>query len=151
MEIVKVTESNICEAGKIHSTSWKESHRSFCSAEFVARHTEEAQTEYIRSEIAGGKDFYMLIDAEPVGIVSVHGGMIENLYVLPEEQRKGYGSRLLHHAIRQCEGAAMLWVLNTNAAACRLYQKNGFRVTGNRKELKNGMYEAEMKRCAEAL
>ena len=80
MEIVKITEINIGDAGKIHSESWKESHKSFCSEEFVARHTEETQTEYIRSEITKGKDFYMLIDHMPVGIVSVCGSLIENLY-----------------------------------------------------------------------
>ena len=50
MNIVKITENNIGDAGKIHSESWKESHKSFCSEGFVARHTEEAQTEYISKE-----------------------------------------------------------------------------------------------------
>ena len=90
MEIVNITENNIRDAGKIHSESWKESHKSFCSEEFIARHTEETQTEHIRSEIAKGKDFYMLIDHIPVGIVSMYGNLIENLYILPTEQRKGY-------------------------------------------------------------
>lgn len=50
--------------------------------DFVASHTQEAQTEFIRSEIAKGKDFYMLNDHISVGIVSVYGSLIENLYVL---------------------------------------------------------------------
>ena len=66
MEIVKITEINIDDAGKIHSESWKESHKSFCSEEFVARHTEKAQTEYIRSEITKGKDF-IYIDRSHTG------------------------------------------------------------------------------------
>ena len=117
MEIVKITEINIGDAGKIHSESWKESHRSFCSEEFVARHTEEAQTEYIRSEIAKGKDFYMLIDHIPVGIVSVCGSLIENLYVLPTEQRKGYGAMLLQYVLKQCHGIPSLWILSNNDRA----------------------------------
>ena len=111
MEIVIITENNIRDAGKIHSESWKESHKSFCSEEFVARHTEEAQTEYIRSEISKGKDFYMLIDHVPVGIVSVCGSLIENLYVLPTEQRKGYGAMLLHYVLKQCHDIPSLWIL----------------------------------------
>ena len=55
MQIVDVTELNIADAGYIHSESWKESHKSFCSAEFVAKHTPEAQTEYLRREMADGK------------------------------------------------------------------------------------------------
>lgn len=93
-----------------------------------------------------GKNVYMLVDEHPVGIVSVHGSMIENLYVLPEAQRKGYGSLLLCYAIRQCEESATLWVLNTNIGAVRLYERHGFRVTGRRKALKNDMYEIEMRR-----
>ncbi len=129
MEIIEIDENNICEAGKIHSESWKESHRSFCSEEFVASHTKEAQTDYIRAEMSKGKNFYMLIDKYPVGIVSVYENTIENLYVLPSEQRKGYGSRLLHYAMEQCDKVPILWVLNTNVEACRLYMRNGFYMT----------------------
>ena len=34
---VKVTTENIIEAAKIHSESWKESHKGFCSKEFVEK------------------------------------------------------------------------------------------------------------------
>lgn len=151
MRFVEVTEQNIADAGRIHSESWKESHRSFCSVEFVDKHTPVAQADFLRQEIAAGKRLYMLIDQYPVGIVSVYGNLIENLYVLPSEQRKGYGARLLNYAIQQCVGMPTLWLLNTNGSACRLYQRNGFRVTGNRKELKRGMYEMEMQRDAQGL
>ena len=144
MRIVKVSEENIAEAGKVHSESWKESHRSFCSTDFVERHSPEAQTDYLRAEIAEGKSIFMLLDDEPVGIVSVHGELIENLYVLSSAQRRGYGSRLLEHALKLCSGSAKLWILNTNLAAFSLYSKYGFRFTGVKKPLKNGMYEAEM-------
>lgn len=52
MQFVNVTELNVADAGCIHSESWKESHRSFCSAEFVEKHTPTAQAEYLRREIA---------------------------------------------------------------------------------------------------
>lgn len=41
MDIVKITENNIGDAGKIHSESWKESHKSFCSEGFVAQVTQK--------------------------------------------------------------------------------------------------------------
>ena len=151
MQIIDVTELNIADAGYIHSESWKESHKSFCSAEFVAKHTPEAQTEYLRHEIAAGKKFSMLIDEYPVGIVSVHGSLIENLYVLPTEWGKGYGTRLLKCALGQCDDVPTLWVLNTNQLAYDLYLRNGFRETGNRKELKPEMCEIEMSADAQAI
>ena len=51
MRFADVGEENLSAAGYVHSESWKESHRGFCSAEFVARHTPEAQTGYLRREL----------------------------------------------------------------------------------------------------
>ena len=147
MKITKVDEGNIADAGRIHSESWKESHRSFCSAEFVEKHTPSVQAEYLLREMNAGKRIYMLIDKYPVGIVSVHGSLIENLYVLPSEQRKGYGSQLLDYAIRHCTGTPSLWILNNNEGAYRLYTKNGFKETGNRKQLNDTLYEMELSLC----
>ena len=147
MKITEVDEANIADAGRIHSESWKESHRNFCSTEFVEKHTPAAQAEYLRREMNAGKSIYMLIDEYPVGIVSVHGGLIENLYVLPSEQRKGYGSQLLDYAIRHCSGTPCLWILNNNEGAYRLYTKNGFKETGNRKQLNDILYEMELSLC----
>ena len=144
MKITKVDEANISDAGRIHSESWKESHRSFCSAEFVEKHTPAAQADYLHLEMKAGKTVYMLIDNYPVGIVSVYGSLIENLYVLPSEQRKGYGSQLLHYAIQRCSGIPCLWILNNNEGAYRLYTKNGFKDTGNRKQLNDTLYEMEL-------
>ena len=88
MKITKVDEGNIADAGRIHSESWKESHRSFCSAEFVEKHTPAAQVDFLRREMNTGKTIYMLIDNYPVGIVSVYGSLIENLYVLPQTVKR---------------------------------------------------------------
>ena len=144
MQFVEVTERNIADAGCIHSESWKESHRSSCSAAFVEKHTPSAQAKYLLREMADGKQIYMLIVSHPVGIVSVHGNLIENLYVLPSEQRKGYGAQLLEFAIRKCQGTPKLWILNINEGAYRLYTKNGFKETGNRKQLNDALYEMEL-------
>ena len=148
MKIIKVDEASIAEAGRVHSESWKESHRSFCSAEFVDKHTPSVQAEYLLREMNAGKRIYMLIDKYPVGIVSVHGSLIENLYVLPSEQRKGYGSQLLHYAIQRCSGIPCLWILNNNEGAYRLYSMYGFQKTGRRKQLNDQLYEIEMERSS---
>lgn len=143
--IVAVTDETIAAAGYIHSVSWKASHKSFCSAEFVEQHTPEAQTAYLRRELAAGKQLFLLVDAQqPVGIVSVDDDLIENLYVLPDQQRKGYGSQLLSFAISQCKGAARLWLLSNNEEAYCFYVKNGFLETGNRKKLKSWLSEIEL-------
>ena len=73
----------------------------------------------------------MLIDGKPVGIVSIHNSLIANLYVLPGEQNKGYGTQLLTFAIGKCTESPSLWVLSTNERAKKLYECNGFHPTGN--------------------
>lgn len=143
--IERVDESNIAAAGMVHSASWRASH-GFCSPEFVAKHTPEAQTEFLRREMAAGKELFLLSDPEPAGIVSVQGELIENLYVLPERWGRGYGSALLSFAAARCEGVPRLWVLSSNEGARRLYLRLGFRETGNRKPLSGGLEEIEMTR-----
>ena len=125
-----VTMLNIATAAEIHAISWRESHKSFCSKEFVDAHTTERQMKYIENEIKNGKQFYIL--------------MIENLYVLPSEQRKGYGTKLLKYAEEKCQGIPKLWILSNNNAAKNLYVKHGYTFTGNVKPLKNELQELEM-------
>lgn len=132
------------QAAVIHSESWKESHRDICSAEFIEIHTPERQKRYLESETAKGARLYMLFDGDPKGIVSVLDGVIANLYVLPAEQNKGYGTRLLEFAVGECTATPSLWVLSTNAGAKRFYERNGFKPTGNVKQLADGLYELEL-------
>lgn len=139
-----VTQSDIMQAAIIHSESWKESHREICSPEFIAIHTPERQKCYLESEVAKGAQLYMLIDEKPVGIVSVHGSLIENLYVLPSEQNQGYGTQLLAFAVGKCTGSPSLWILNTNDRAKRFYERHGFKPTGNVVQHTGGMYELEL-------
>ncbi len=139
-----VTQSDMMQAAIIHSESWTESHRDICSPEFLAIHTPERQKSYLESEIAKGAQLYMLIEEKPVGIVSIHGGLIANLYVLPSEQNKGYGTQLLAFAVEKCTESPSLWILSTNDGAKRLYERNGFKPTGNIVEHTSGVYELEL-------
>ena len=144
MIIQKVTSENIHLAAYIHAESWKESHKSFVSAEAVAKRTVESQTEYLRRQMNEGKEIYMLTDDIPVGVVSIKDNLIENLYILPERFRKGYGSKLLNFAISKCTDDPMLTVLNNNSAI-EMYRKFGFKETGVLIPLNENLWEIEMK------
>ena len=141
--IVPVDQSNICQAAEVHSVSWQESHRSFCSADFIALHTPEHQQEYLSEKISRGSRVFMLVDDEPVAVVSVTGSLIEDLYVLPGRQNKGYGTLLLEYAVRQCTGTPTLWILENNKGAERLYRRMGFRKTGRVHAVTDGLDEIE--------
>ena len=77
MVIIEVDEKNIFDAARIHSISWQESHRSFCESEFVELHTPEHQREYLLEKLKSGYNLFMLLDIEPVGIVSVKENLDE--------------------------------------------------------------------------
>lgn len=145
--IVSITPKNLEDAALIHSLSWQESHRSFCDPAFVAGHTPEHQQQYLKTELALGKKGFMLVDGgRPVGIVTVWGSLIENLYVLPSDQRKGHGTQLLFFALEQCAGTPTLWVLSNNERAFRFYAKHDFKKTGAVKPLSDALAEIELAR-----
>lgn len=90
--IIEVNETNILEASTVHSISWKESHRSFCSEDFIELHSPERQLSYIRNKIDTGSKFFMLVKDAPIGVASITDSLIEDLYVLPDKQNNGYGT-----------------------------------------------------------
>ena len=141
--IIEVNENNILEAATVHSISWKESHRSFCTEEFIEFHSPERQLSYIRNKIDSGSKFYLLIEDAPIGIVSVTDSLIEDLYILPDEQNKGYGTTLLQFAIEKCESTPTLWILENNVNAERLYLRQGFKRTGNVNSITDRLDEIE--------
>ena len=106
--ILPVNETNILQAAAIHSISWKESHRAFCTPDFIEKHTPDRQREYLRNKMSDGTGVFMLVDEKPVGIVSITDNLIEDLYVLPGMQSRGYGTELLRFAISQCTAIPVL-------------------------------------------
>ena len=90
-----------------------------------------------------GSKIYMLLEDEPVGIVSLTGSLIEDLYILPGRQNKGYGTILLKYAVSLCPDTPTLWILENNVNAKRLYCRMGFRETGNRNNITEGLDEIE--------
>ena len=135
--IVPVDTKNIDIAAFIHSFSWQESHRLFCSSGFISLHTPDHQRVYLQEKIAHGSRLFMLVESDPIGIVAITESLIEDLYVLPRYQNHGCGTKLLQFAISQCDDIPSLWILENNVNAERFYRRNGFRPTG-RKNSRNG-------------
>lgn len=142
-EIIAVGKENISEAARVHSISWIDSHKSFCEKNFVEKHTPEHQIEYISNKMKSGTEFYMLVDEETVGVVSVTGNLIEDLYVIPLKQRMGYGTKLLQFAVKKCSGTPSLWILENNKRAEQFYCSNGFKKSGRVHSVTNGIDEVE--------
>lgn len=141
--IIPVDETNLLKAATIHSISWKESHRAFCTRDFIEMHTPERQRDYLKNKKNNGAKIYMLVEEEPAGIVSVTKSLIEDLYVLPDMQGRGYGTKLLQYAIGQCTDTPTLWILENNKRAEKLYRRVGFVETGRKNAITDGLDEIE--------
>ena len=144
LTIEPVTEQNLLQAAHVHALSWRESHKAVCTPEFLAAHDDLRQAAYIRRAMTEGKRFFLLKNPVPCAVVAVKDNTISDLYVLPDRQGCGLGSAMLAHALRQCSAAPRLTVLSTNHRARDWYYRRGFRESGVRIPLKNGLYEAEM-------
>ena len=155
MRIIPVTEENAPLAGAVHAVSWQASHRHFCPEEFVLRFDARRQTEYLLEGMRRGKQVWLLIDPEPAGLISltetVEGSLIEDRYVLPRLEGRGYGGALLKAAIAQARGPVYLWILNNNIKALDYYQKRGFALSGREKPLSESLRELEMRRKGDEL
>lgn len=141
--IIAVDKTSLSEAATVHSISWKKSHCSFCSASFIEQHTPERQREYLERKMNVGSKIFMLVEEMPIGIVSVTDSLIEDLYILPDKQNMGYGTKLLQFAVSQCIGTPTLWILENNINAERLYLRMGFEKTGRKNTISNGLDEIE--------
>ena len=143
MKIIPVDAANLSAAAEVHAASWRESHKDICSPSFVAAHTAQRQKDYLQKELERGKQLFLLVDEGPVGVVSVWENLIENLYVHPAKQGRGYGTALLAFVQSQCQ-TPRLWVLNTNERARRFYENRGFCATGREHILADLLRELEM-------
>ena len=141
MKIALVTEDFFEPAAQVYARSWRESHRDVCSPAFLESRDCAA---YLRTGMERGKRLFLLWDPEPVGLIAVMGREIGDLYVLPEQQGRGYGSKLLEYAMPLAE-QPFLTVLSSNNGAIRLYERYGFRETG-RKELRRNLWELTLEK-----
>ena len=78
------------------------------------------------------KNTFVYDDGAVKGIVRLNGLEIQKLFVEPVLQNQGIGAALLRFAVKE-KNAQYLWALEKNSRAIAFYQRNGFRLTGDRK------------------
>ena len=135
--IVKVTEKNLFDAAEVYMKSWKESHKDICSAEFIEKHDFDFMYGYLKDKLNSCYNIYVCYnDQTPVGIVAINTADEEIclLYVDPDQQGKGYGSKLLEYALSLCKNP-YITVLDSNKKAIDFYLKRGFIPTKDQPEI----------------
>ncbi len=70
------------------------------------------------------------IENEIVGFMAMHKCYIDRLYVAPEHQGKGVGSKLVDHAKELYPTGLSLKTHQQNLRACAFYEKRGFAPVG---------------------
>jgi ribosomal protein S18 acetylase RimI-like enzyme len=78
--------------------------------------------------IERGPFFVFGDDGRILGISGVKDGELTHLYVDPEAQNRGIGSRLLEHAKSESPAGLYLWVFQKNEGARRFYERHSFRL-----------------------
>lgn len=68
-------------------------------------------------------------DGEPVAMMALSDGWVEQLYVSPSHQGQGHGTRLLERA-QYTQDALALWTFESNLPAQRFYEARGFNSSG---------------------
>lgn len=86
----------------------------------------------------------MLVDEVPIGIVSVTRDLIKDLYIHPDRQNMGFGTKLFQYAVGQCTDTPMLWILENKKRAEKLYRRMGFKETGRKHSITNEFGEIEL-------
>ncbi len=75
---------------------------------------------------------YVYDDGTVKGFVRVNGAEVEKLFVEPVLQGQGIGRLLLAYAVEKHD-VNFLWALEKNKRAISFYNRNGFRITSEKK------------------
>jgi GNAT superfamily N-acetyltransferase len=62
-----------------------------------------------------------------VGLMTVHDGWLEQLYLAPDARGQGIGDRLVELAKERQPDGLQLWTFQVNGPARRFYARHGFR------------------------
>lgn len=99
-------------------------------------HAEESRERAIEN-VAAGRTQVIELDGAPIGVLRVERSAecidLKQIFILPEFQRRGAGSHLLHRLMREAGSAHLplkLRVLKVNPAA-NLYRRLGFSVVNS--------------------
>jgi GNAT superfamily N-acetyltransferase len=89
-------------------------------------HDDEQIRAWFREAVASSEVWVVTDErGRPGGVMMLDGESVEQLYVLPDQQGRGFGSALLEHAQATRDSLA-LWTFEANAAARSFYEARGF-------------------------
>jgi GNAT superfamily N-acetyltransferase len=92
----------------------------------AGRHTPEEDRLFFRERVFGTSEVWGAFDgAAMIGMIAFREDWIDQLYVLPNAQRRGVGTELLQVA-QDSFDRLQLWTFQPNQPARRFYEARGF-------------------------
>lgn len=91
-------------------------------------HTDAEAAPFIAGVLARSRVRVAVSEGKVVGFAAVADGWFDHLYVLPEHQGAGIGTRLIAWAKETSPTGLDLWVFQRNTRARALYERHGWRV-----------------------
>lgn len=92
---------------------------------FLAHHSEEN----IKNDMLLDRIFILTVKGAPVGTVTIKNNEICRLFVLPEQQGKGYGKALLEYSEKEISQMYAKIRLDASLPAKKIYLRRGYRET----------------------
>ena len=151
--IRKANKEDYLDIANIHFTSWNLAYSSLLPKSYIAQENDLSYKMKMWKEVMAHPNASICIAYDSrdgnndtnLGFIACfnkgNNYEITALYVLPEYQRLGIGSQLMHVAlnnIHDINSSLSLWVLRDNVSAVSFYKKHGF---VNSKEINEELYE----------
>jgi len=87
---------------------------------------------FFREQILSRCDVWAADDnGQIAGFLAIQGPYVDRLYVLPDSQLRGIGSRLIQHAKELSPDGLRLHTHRKNIPAWKFYEKHGFATAGD--------------------
>lgn len=109
-------------------------------------HPIEEQLRYLEEKLLPENHIVVVLDPATravIGFMASTPGMIVQLYVHVDYQRRGIGAMLLAMAKERSHGTLRLFTFDANRNAQRFYERHGFRVIGRGFEKEWGLKDVE--------
>ena len=160
-QVIRATREFAFDMGYVHSYSWQKAYTGIIPDEIIKTFTPENRAKIFLDVLENPLEEYYLfkVDDRPAGIASLaksheknmpnYIGEIYSIYFHPdfwgpEVTQKGFQfciNRLKNLGFSEIT----IWVLNDNLRAKRFYERNGFKLDGNSKEIEIGVKLLEVR------
>jgi ribosomal protein S18 acetylase RimI-like enzyme len=97
------------------------------------KHSDEEDLDFFENYLSVNYTVLLALESnqdEVVGILAFQNEEISQLYIHPDFQGQGIGSKLLNIAKDKSSGKLWLFTFEVNLKAQRFYEKHGFRIIG---------------------